>query len=361
MNIPIFGKIELKSEKMNYFKSALFLFLLISSCKTNEKQKNNSTVSKEKSFDFTIAFGSCNNQTLVNPFWAEIEKNKPEVWIWGGDIIYADTDDMAYMAQNYLKQKNNAEYADFIKKVDVLATWDDHDYGLNDGGVDYPKKAEAQQLFLDFFDVAKNDDRRKQEGVYFAKDYGVNGSTIKIILLDTRYFRTALTADDESEKRFKPNVYGEGTMLGETQWEWLKNQLQNSKASYNIIVSSIQFLSGEHGFESWGNMPHEADKLINLLKSTNVKNAIILSGDRHISEFSKKEIAGLAYPLIDFTSSGLTHSYTDFKGEPNKYRLGNVISKKSYGILKFDFKSKAVTMEIRGENNVVYETLTQNY
>jgi alkaline phosphatase D len=245
--------------------------------------------------------------------------------------------------------------------VEVLATWDDHDYGLNDGGVDYPKKAEAQQLFLDFLDVAKNDIRRKQEGVYFAKDFSVNNNILKIILLDTRYFRTALTADDETEKRFKPNAYGAGTMLGETQWEWLKNQLQNSKASYNIIVSSIQFLSSEHGFESWGNMPHEADKLINLLKSTNAKNAIILSGDRHISEISKKEIPDLKYPLIDFTSSGLTHSYTDFKGEPNIYRLGNVVSKKSFGILKFDFKTNVVTMEIRGENNVVYETFTQSY
>ncbi|KUO69521.1 MAG: alkaline phosphatase [Lutibacter sp. BRH_c52] len=346
---------------MNYFKSVLFLLLLISSCKTDEKQKNNPLVSKKANVDFVIAFGSCNNQTLSNPFWTEIKKNKPNVWIWGGDVIYTDTYDMAYMAENYRIQKNNADYADFTKKVDVLGTWDDHDYGLNDGGTEYSKKEEAQQLFLDFLDVPKNDVRRKQNGVYFAKDYKVNNKTIKIILLDTRYFRSALTADNETNKRFKPNEYGEGTMLGETQWEWLENELQNSKATYNIIVSSIQFLSDDHGFEAWGNMPHEADKLVNLLKLSRAKNAIILSGDRHISEVSKKEIDGLPYPLIDFTSSGLTHSYTDFKGEPNKYRLGNVISKKSFGILNFDFKNNAITFEIRGENNDIYETFTQNY
>lgn len=346
---------------MNYFKSFFILFLLISSCKTNEHPKNNLLVLKETNADFVIAFGSCNNQTLANPLWTAIEKNKPTIWIWGGDVIYTDTYDMAFMAENYLKQKINADYAAFAKKVEILGTWDDHDYGLNDGGVEYPKKAEAQQLFLDFLDVPKNDVRRKQEGVYFAKNYSVKNNTIKIILLDTRYFRTALTADHETEKRFKPNVYGEGTMLGETQWEWLKNELQNSEANYNIIVSSIQFLSGEHGFETWATMPHEAAKLENLIKSSGVKNAIILSGDRHISEMSKKEIEGLNYPLIDFTSSGLTHSYTDFKGEPNKYRLGNVVSKKSFGILNFDFKTDAVTMEIKGENNVVFETYTQYY
>lgn len=346
---------------MNHLKSFFILLLLILSCKTNENPKNNPLVSEKTKADFVIAFGSCNNQTLANPLWTEIEKNKPNVWIWGGDIIYTDTYDMAFMAENYQKQKTNADYADFTKKVEVLGTWDDHDYGLNDGGVEYSKKTEAQQLFLDFLDVPKNDIRRKQEGVYFAKDYSVNNKTIKIILLDTRYFRTALTADNETKKRYKPNVYGEGTMLGEMQWEWLKNELQNSKAAYNIIVSSIQFLSGEHGFEAWANMPHEVDKLENLLKSSGAKNAIILSGDRHISEISKKEIEGLPYPIIDFTSSGLTHSYSDFKGEPNKYRLGNVVSKKSFGILNFNFKTNTVTMEIKGENNMVFEAYTQNY
>ena len=346
---------------MNCFKLTLLVFLLISSCKMNENKKINSPILLETSSDFTIAFGSCNNQELPNLMWPAIEKNKPNVWIWGGDVIYTDTYDMAFMAENYQKQKNNADYAAFAKKVEVLGTWDDHDYGLNDGGIEYIKKAEAQQLFLDFLDVPKNDERRIQEGVYFSKDYRVNNNTIKIILLDTRYFRTSLTPDNETKKRYKPNLYGEGSMLGNTQWEWLKNELQNSKAAYNIIVSSIQFLSGEHGFESWGNMPHEVDKLINLLKSTNAKNTIILSGDRHISEFSKIEIAGLSYPLIDFTSSGLTHSYTNFKEEANKYRLGKVVSEKSFGILKFDFKANKVTMEIRDENNVIYETYTQNY
>lgn len=346
---------------MNCFKLTLLVFLLISSCKMNENKKINSPILLETSSDFTIAFGSCNNQELPNLMWPVIEKNKPNVWIWGGDVIYTDTSDMAFMAENYQKQKNNADYAAFAKKVEVLGTWDDHDYGLNDGGIEYLKKAEAQQLFLDFLDVPKNDERRIQEGVYFAKDYRVNNNTIKIILLDTRYFRTSLTPDNETKKRYKPNLYGEGTMLGETQWEWLKNELKNSKATYNIMVSSIQFLSGEHGFESWGNMPHEIDKLINLLKSTNAKNTIILSGDRHISEFSKIEIAGLSYPLIDFTSSGLTHSYTNFKEDANKYRLNKVVSEKSFGILKFDFKANKVTMEIRGENNVIYETYTQNY
>jgi len=346
---------------MNYSKYIFILFILLLSCKINNKQKEGVLNTKVVSNNFTIAFGSCNNQVLPNVMWKEILKSKPNVWIWGGDVIYTDTKDMSLMSQNYQKQKNKSEYANFIKNVDVIGTWDDHDYGLNDGGIEYSKKEEAQDLFLDFINVDKNDERRQQEGVYFAKDYSINDNSVKIIILDTRYFRTALTKDTITQKRYKPNVYGEGSMLGEIQWKWLKEQLQNSKASFNIIVSSIQFLSSEHGFESWGNMPHEVDKLINQVKTTNAKNTIILSGDRHISEFSKIEVDNLAYPIIDFTSSGLTHSYTNFNGEPNQYRTGKVVFEKSFGILKFDFDKLRVTMQMRGENNVLQQELIHQY
>ena len=149
--------------------------------------------------------------------------------------------------------------------------------------------------------------------------------------------------------------------MGDAQWKWLENELIKSKASFNIIVSSIQFLSAEHGYESWGNMPHEVDKLESLIRTSKAKNTIILSGDRHISEISKKEINGINYSLIDFTSSGLTHAYTNFNDEPNKYRVGNVVAKKSFGILKFDFLTNTVVMEMRGENNVIYETYNHRY
>ncbi len=336
---------------MTYFKTLFFIFLIISSC--------NKIAEKENSF--TIAFGSCNNQVLENKLWPDIKKNNPDVWIWGGDIIYSDTEDMNFMELNYNKQKSDTAYFNFIKNVDVLATWDDHDYGLNDGGIEYAQKATSQKLFLDFLNVPIDDNRRQQEGIYFSKDYTINNRSIKIILLDTRYFRTQLTEDTLTSKRYQPNVYGEGTILGEKQWKWLENELKNSKATFNIIVSSIQVLSAEHGFESWGNIPHEVDQFENLLVSTKAKNVIILSGDRHISEISKKEIEGLNYPLIDFTSSGMTHSYTSFKNEPNKFRIVDVVSEKNFGILRFDFNSNSVKMEIKGENNVLFHTFEQKY
>ncbi|CAN0584489.1 unnamed protein product [Ectocarpus sp. 12 AP-2014] len=261
----------------------------------------------------------------------------------------------------YDQQKNEPGYRKLAQTTDVLGIWDDHDYGLNDGGVEFKAKDSSQQEFLNFMNVPESSELRKRKGVYNSKNYVIDGHEVRIILLDTRYFRTPLTPDTETDKRIKPNEYGVGTILGDTQWNWLEKELQNSTADFNIIVSSIQYLSQEHGFEAWGNFPHEVDRLAKLIEDTKPKGVVVLSGDRHISEFSKINLEGIDYPLIDFTSSGLTHAYREFSGEPNKYRVGEVVYTESFGILEFDFKAKTVDFKIVGDNGNVLGQLEQVY
>ncbi|NCT09201.1 MAG: alkaline phosphatase family protein [Flavobacteriia bacterium] len=333
----------------------LFSIVYFTSCAKIPEKKN----LNQKKSDFVIAFGSCNKQFKTNALWQEIAKNKPNLWIWGGDNIYADTNDMKKMKQDYIDLKNQNGYVQLTKKLPVLATWDDHDYGLNDAGVEFSMKKESQKLFLDFFDVLKNDVRRTQEGIYHSQIFSTKKGSIKVIVLDTRYFRTSLTK--AKNKRYQPNTFGDGTILGTKQWNWLENELSSSKADFNVIVSSIQFLSSEHGFETWGNFPHEVEKMKNLILKSLAKNVLFLSGDRHISEFSKTTFDGLKYPIIDFTSSGLTHSYTSYSFEPNKYRIKNVVNDISFGILHFDFKNKSIKMQMRGKQNTLQQEFNQVY
>ena len=340
----------------------LSIFLIFSACNNSKKENvkiNKSTENKIQKDTFTIAFGSCNNQLLPNLFWDDIANDEPDVWLWGGDVIYSDTEDMEYLQKNYDLQNANPDYSNFIKQVEIHGTWDDHDYGMNDGGEHYEYKAESQQLFLDFLGVSKESPRRQREGIYFQKDYNFKNGSVKIILLDTRYFRSDLVKDTITSKRYLQAPGG--TMLGEAQWKWLEETLKKSTADFNIIMSSIQFLSYEHGYESWGTMPDEVAKMEDLLVSAKSKNVIFLSGDRHISEFSQKNIEGLDYPLIDFTSSGMTHSYSDFSGEENQYRIGNVVFDKSYGLLKLDLNKKIVDFQIKGDNNKILETTSLQY
>ena len=298
--------------------------------------------------DFIIAFGSCNREDEPQPLWKEILKNDPDVFLWGGDNIYSDTDNKMVMQAEYKAQKNNPEYQKLLQSVPVYGTWDDHDFGLNNGGKEWSFKDTSQQLFLDFMDVPADSERRDREGVYSSEVFKTEKGSIKVILLDTRYFRDNLILSKNRNQRYEPST---GTILGETQWNWLENELRESEADFNVILSSIQILSAEHGFETWGNFPSEVKKLEDLIVSSEAKNVFLLSGDRHISEFSGTNVAGLGYKLIDFTSSGLTHSYDEYRGEPNKYRIGDVVKYKSFGILRFDFEEEKVIMEMRGKRN----------
>lgn len=331
--------------------------VFLTSCQPNQKKSIDINDTKE----FKIAFGSCNNQRVDNPFWEQIVSQKPDVWIWGGDIIYSDTEDPQVLKDNYNIQKQKPDYKYFTDNVEILGTWDDHDYGVNDGGNENPIKVESQQAFLDFMDVPQHDQRRQQEGVYTSKTFKIGKHAVKIIMLDTRYFRTPLTPDPSGIKRYIPTNDKTATMLGKTQWRWLKKQLKRSKADFNIIMSSIQVLSTEHGFETWGNMPMELEKLEKLITSSHAKNVIIISGDRHISEFSIKNIGSNDFPLMDFTSSGMTHSYHNFSGEDNPLRFGKVISQKSYGMITLDFNSQKATFDMWGENEELLQQHVMRY
>lgn len=310
---------------------------------------------------FVVAFGSCNMPQEPNPFWDDIFNENPNVWIWGGDIVYADTENMERLSAIYAMQDSIQGYVQLKSKVPVIGTWDDHDFGVNDGGEEFMVKSESQQVFLDFMGVPKNSPRRSREGVYAVHNYETAKGKVKVLVLDTRYFRSALVKDTVSEKRYKPNLVDEATVLGAEQWQWLWHELHQSDADFNLIVSSIQFLSREHGFETWGNFPKEVEKLEKLIAESKAKGVIILSGDRHISEFSRKSVPNLIYPLVDFTSSGLTHSYSSFTGESNPYRVGDVVSRTSYGILMLNLKSKEVHFKIMGEDGTVLQELKQTY
>ncbi|NIJ43911.1 alkaline phosphatase D [Wenyingzhuangia heitensis] len=343
-------------------KNILVLLFAVSivSCKSTNNSKNSSSENsierpETTTSDFTLTFGSCNKSNKTNVLWDDVVSLNPDVWIWGGDNIYGDSEDMNKIKSDYELQHQQNGYAEVVKSTKVIGTWDDHDFGKNDAGVEFPKKKESQQLMLDFFGVAKNSPRRTQEGVYYSEIFKTNKGSINVILLDTRYFRTGIS-------KAEINGSQEGrTLLGVEQWEWLQNELHNSNADFNVIVSSIQTIAKDHPYEKWANFPNDREKLLNMIATSKANNVILLSGDRHISEFSKLEREGIAYPLIDFTSSGLTHASFNFKGEPNTLREGEVVHTLSFGVLEFDFDHKKVTMQMRGDHNEVQQEIVQVY
>ena len=88
-------------------------------------------------------------------------------------------------------------YANFTQQnISIQGVWDDHDYGVNDGGKHVENRQARQDLFLQFLNVSKNNTARwNRNGVYSSHryiqmdDHRNSIGTIDVIFLDTRSFR----------------------------------------------------------------------------------------------------------------------------------------------------------------------------
>jgi alkaline phosphatase D len=245
---------------------------------------------------------------------------------------------------------------------------------VDDGGREYPKRKESQQLFLDVFGESADSPRRKREGVYDAQIVGPEGKRVQFILLDTRYHRSLLKkvkqAAEEGEGirgPYGPSDDPKATMLGEEQWKWLAEQLRQP-AEVRIIASSVQVVADEHGSEKWGNFPKERERLFKVIGESKANGVILISGDRHLSEISRLPAnpkPGTTYPLYDITSSSLnqpsgnfTATGTRWKNEVNRYRVGLEYFETNFGMITIDWKEAdpLLRLQVRDEKgNVVLQ------
>jgi alkaline phosphatase D len=300
----------------------------------------------------TIAFGSCAHQGKAQAFWDPILRSKPDLFIFAGDNIYSDTHDMKLMRYKYGQLAAQPGFQRLQAACPLLATWDDHDFGLNDSGAEFPEKFESRRNFLDFWKVPTNSPRRSHAGVYDAAIFGPEGRRVQVILLDTRYFRgplRCLATRAPGQGRYTANRDPEATLLGEEQWRWLAAQLRKP-AELRLLISSIQLVARDHNWEKWMNFPRERPRLLRIIHDAKAGGVIVLSGDRHEAELSVLQSALLGYPLYDLTSSGLNMSYQNPNFEPNRHRVGRTIVQEcNFGIVAIDWarKDPMITLEIR--------------
>lgn len=284
-----------------------------------------------------IAFGSCLKQEDDLSVFGAIASKHPDLFVFGGDNVYADTTNERKLISAYNTLGESKEYKEFRSVVPVVATWDDHDYGINDGGARHPTKEMSQRVFLDFFEEPVGTERRKTGGVYTSYQFGPWDKRINLILLDTRFFRSKLVRrkDKSGDKYYEKNEKPDSTILGPQQWAWLEKEIKEP-ATLTVIVSSIQMIPEEHRFEKWGNYPHERSRLLNLIKDSKLSNVVLVSGDRHFSELSKYELEPGKF-IWEITSSGMNYGGSFGKYEKNSYRQ-DWVGKQGFSVLDIDWQ-----------------------
>jgi alkaline phosphatase D len=316
-----------------------------------------------------VAFGSCAHEDKDQPIWEAVLAAEPDLFIFLGDNIYGDTRDPAVLQAKYDKLAAKPGFQRLRETVPILAIWDDHDYGENDAGSEYPMKEESRRIFCDFWGEAASSPRRTRDGIYASYVFGPRGRRVQVILPDLRWNRTPIREHDtagtpydtwaerlEAVGRPVPGPYARepdpaATMLGGPQWAWLEAQLQ-VPAEVRILASSLQVIADFPGWEAWINYANDHQRLIAAIRQHRAHGLVAISGDTHYAEISKLE-ANVPYPLWDFTSSGLTEVWPVMP--PNALRVGEAWRERNFGLLRLDWTGgrRAIICEIRDEAGVL--------
>ena len=323
-----------------------FLFLFVLSVNSYSNQEI-----------LTLGFGSCLHQDRSMAILKTIEKKELDLFMFIGDNVYGDQEDgeLDKLIRTYKQQYNNLE--NFLKNVRTEFIWDDHDFGINDGGSNYRYKDRAKELFLETWKIPSNDPRRLRDGLYFDKMIKKNGLKVHLIFLDNRSFKSEWKLTDEFNKegkeRYVKDFDPEKTLLGKKQWQWLKDKL-NEDSDIKIILSSLQILSLGHGWESWDKLPLERERLFNLIDESNVSNLFILSGDRHRGGFYRFKTND-NNNIFEFTSSSLNLPIPFNTEEKGPLRIGSTYRKANFGVVRI-FEDKVV-MELTSNKGKVVNSL----
>jgi alkaline phosphatase D len=306
-----------------------------------------------------VALGSCFQPEDSDAIFREIERHNPDVFLFIGDNVYAEDESpdpgLRSLREGYGLLAQRDAFASLRESTPLLVTWDDHDYGVGDGGGDWDSKFVSEAIYERAWAVPHDDPRANRDGIYYARTVGPSNQRVQFIMLDTRFFRTRL--NEISHAPYEPVTDPEQNLLGDEQWRWFEDQLRKP-ADVRIIATSIQLVATGHSWESWRMMPKEKQRFQNLLRRTNANGVILVSGDRHAAAIYKLA-SDNAYPLYELSTSSLNQpltevlNTTDIKDEPGPHRLGGLYYETNFGMIDIDWQARNLALSIRDDTGKI--------
>ncbi|MEE9587810.1 MAG: alkaline phosphatase D family protein [Hyphomicrobiaceae bacterium] len=296
-----------------------------------------------------IALGACFVHSRPAPIWSAILAAEPDLMVTLGDNVYGDAKSgtTRELEAAYDQLAAHPDFAPARNNLSFLATWDDHDCGLNDGGANFALRVQSERLFRKFWGVPEGPP--EGSGIYRSVMIGPKGKRVQFLLLDTRSFRTPLTRKPKNSEiwgRYVPSRDPAQSMLGEAQWQWLERELKRP-ADLRILVSSIQVLAEGHGWERWANLPREQKRLLDLLDGL-AEDVVIVSGDRHFGASYRRNVDGGAM-LAEVTSSSLNRAFRP-KDAPGPFRVGEPFGAENFGTIEIDWQARTARIGLRDVN-----------
>jgi len=223
------------------------------------------------------------DKELGYPALESILKLEPDFFVGTGDNVYYDTPDNPRAESiNELRQKWHEQFVqprfrNLFAKVPTYWMIDDHDYRIDDGdnsGDHKPSPEMGRRMMLEQLPVAASGEDKT------AKTYRTHRVTgdLQIWFLENRMYRSDNATKDGPEK----------TIWGLEQKAWLKETLQESDATFKVLISPTPMIGPDDirktdNHTNHGGFRHERDEFFSWLKETGLdkQNFYIICGDRH--------------------------------------------------------------------------------
>lgn len=287
--------------------------------------------------ELTWGLLSCANDYLFTEqdrMWQRVGNQNADILFFIGDSVYADNNSSKpgdhsggwdNYWQRYLDVFHRLSLYRLKKLTPILAVWDDHDFGVNNGDSSFREKDITTFLFQLFWGNELTDGYEKGPGV--SSVLNVRGQ--RFILLDNRTYRSE-------------SLWGGGEHWGGPVEEFLYSKVGESKDPAWVLAGSQVFggyMGTRNSFEGgWG------DNLKDVLGQLKKMDAPVLfgSGDVHFSEIMRLEPALLGYQTYEFTSSSI-HSYTAPGQHLRKLNPRRVSALSEHNFMIFNSRSAGVS------------------
>jgi len=288
-----------------------------------------------------------------------------------GDYIYdsVDPDEQVRLPEPYPQGPQNLQqwrnrHAYYLLDPDLraarqqhpwVAIWDNHDVERND-----PADATgSRQAFWEYLPIRQPDTLQNQL-IYRPFRFG---NLVQLLLTDILLHR--------NESEIEPGI---PSMLGQTQYNWLTNQLLNNPATWRVIGSQkmvgtwsiaglppIGFGDGDVAdLNSWDGFPQERLRVLQFLANNNLQNNVFISGDAHVSRLvdlplypfdtlSYNPATGQGSVAVEMLPTSISRGNFDEAGLPativnaistafanlNPHEVFNQLTQHGYGLLSF--------------------------
>lgn len=225
---------------------------------------------KREGHRVSVGFVSCVD-IEPNGIWKEMQTLNLDMVCLMGDTPYIDSTDLAKVRSRHRQFLQMPDLAELSANTSTVGTWDDHDFGRNNGnGRNLSKgKADTRRGFVNY--RAHSQFGNATEGVYHKSDLGM----MEVFFLDPRYF---------SQTEPSPVDASQPTCFGSEQWAWLLTELRDSKAPFKVLAFGAIWEDKKNKetddmFTYW----YERDALLDIIRNEKISGVVLLGGDIHVA------------------------------------------------------------------------------